>query len=503
MSLIDGLKKTEQVNFFGLLITLLLWLFVLIIVVSLEYIYKLQILKNGHSGLLAIHQDIIIAKQQQSFIDWVNKNSKEEAHSVIKTLDDIFLLFSGELISFVVNILTIIIVSILLFYINWKLSIAVSILLPAFAINYIIWKKELREHYQEYRNSGNRHLSNIVEFFQTYPLMQIYCTKEYETELIEKSFKNVIDKLIIYTILLTKQQSVSRWLQLVAPIYLIFIAYIFLHYKLASIGEIIGFWGLFALLINSITACSNVIVKLTHALDSYQKVLFEIKKAPSSIIILPKEQYIERITCIGTKYSYENYEKSVINIPEFTFIKGKWVEIIGASGCGKTTLVRALLKLIEFDDGIIKVNNIPINKIDYKWYYKRIGYVEQNGYLYSRTLEDNILLGRKYNKPRWNWVLTTASLHKLIEKFPKREKQNLGENSIKISGGERQRILIARALYHQPEWLILDEPFTGIDEEQRYEISALINSLKNNDLTVILITHDINHNIKIDQKLFL
>lgn len=72
-----------------------------------------------------------------------------------------------------------------------------------------------------------------------------------------------------------------------------------------------------------------------------------------------------------------------------------------------------------------------------------------------------------------------------------------------MSGGERQRILIARALYHQPEWLILDEPFTGIDEEQKFEISALINSLKNNDLTVILITHEINHNIKIDQKLFL
>ncbi|TFH01014.1 MAG: ATP-binding cassette domain-containing protein, partial [Calditrichales bacterium] len=128
----------------------------------------------------------------------------------------------------------------------------------------------------------------------------------------------------------------------------------------------------------------------------------------------------------------------------------------------------------------------------------RVGYVEQGGYIYTRTLQENIILGRKFDSVRWKEVIAQTRLHDVCDRLNPEGGEILGENGYRLSGGERQKILLARALYNQPQWLFMDEPFTSLDSENQAEIEEIIVNLKPN-LTLVLITHQEYYKLKIDR----
>jgi ABC-type bacteriocin/lantibiotic exporter with double-glycine peptidase domain len=169
--------------------------------------------------------------------------------------------------------------------------------------------------------------------------------------------------------------------------------------------------------------------------------------------------------------------------------QGEWVEIRGESGTGKTTLLKLILGILKSPEGKLKINKRTIEEINLSEYWNKIGYVEQDGYIYSRSLKANILLGREYHQELWEKVICTARLSNLLGSYTDGFEMLLGENGIQLSGGEKQRILIARALYHEPEWLLLDEPFSGIDTKNQWEIKKVLDSLRGK-VTVVIITHN-------------
>ena len=172
------------------------------------------------------------------------------------------------------------------------------------------------------------------------------------------------------------------------------------------------------------------------------------------------------------------------------FKKGKIYSLMGPSGSGKSTLVNIILGLLQPDSGDVTVDDISIFKDIEKWQGK-IGYVPQTIFLTDDTLRNNIAFGIReedISDQKIDIAIKLSQLGKFIETLPEKENTLVGENGARVSGGQKQRIGIARALYHNPEILIMDEATSSLDNETELEIMNDINSMHGKK-TIIIITH--------------
>ena len=179
------------------------------------------------------------------------------------------------------------------------------------------------------------------------------------------------------------------------------------------------------------------------------------------------------------------------------------IGIIGKSGVGKSTLINIFLGLLKPSSGEILVDGISVfDNLD-EW-YKIIGYVPQNIYLTDETLKRNIAFGVSDDKidiSRLKEVVKMSNIDKFILSLPKGLDTVVGERGIRLSGGQLQRIGIARALYRNPKILVLDEATSSLDIENEKDIIDTLDNLKG-EITVIIISHRVT-TTKTCDKLFL
>lgn len=180
------------------------------------------------------------------------------------------------------------------------------------------------------------------------------------------------------------------------------------------------------------------------------------------------------------------FEGINITIPLF-----KTVAFAGASGAGKSTLIDILMGLLIPSKGSLYYGETIINADNMLSYRKKVGYVPQQIYLIDDTLEANIAFGipeARIDQMQLEHVLRIAQLSEFVKDLPDELKTQVGERGIKLSGGQRQRIGIARALYNNPEILILDEATSSLDGHTEFEITNAIKGL-HGKLTIILVAH--------------
>ena len=170
------------------------------------------------------------------------------------------------------------------------------------------------------------------------------------------------------------------------------------------------------------------------------------------------------------------------------FKKGEIYAIVGPSGAGKTTLMHLLFRLWDCISGSITVDGIDIKDFDIDCLRGQISIVSQNIFLLNDTIYNNIVLGKEIADEELQHILVQAGLHEFINTLPNKLETVVGENGIKLSGGEKQRISIARALLKKNPILIFDEATSMLDNETEEKIiSILLDSFK--DTTIILIAH--------------
>ena len=170
--------------------------------------------------------------------------------------------------------------------------------------------------------------------------------------------------------------------------------------------------------------------------------------------------------------------------------KGEFVGVIGKTGSGKSTLINLLIGLLKPTEGKVEVDEFDINESLKEW-YKKIGYVPQSVYLIDDTIRKNIAFGLLEENIDDNLVkqaVEKANLNEFLYSLPNGLETIVGEKGINISGGQQQRIGIARALYRDPEILILDEATSSLDQPTEKKIIESIELLKGIK-TLIVITH--------------
>lgn len=239
----------------------------------------------------------------------------------------------------------------------------------------------------------------------------------------------------------------------------------------------------FATLSNAISNITAYVVEMRATKDIRAK----IKRESKTVSKTGTQPLVEGdISYENVGFSFEGHK--LFSNFSFTFHPGKAYAIIGESGCGKSTLIKMLLKYYDRYSGAIKVSGKDIKSISEDELYQHIGVVDQTAYLFNASLYDNITLFSGYpkeNSAEYQQLLAKFKLQKLAEQVGN---QKLGDFGEKISGGERQRINIARAMRTKKPIMIFDEPTTGLDPENSKVINQII--LNQTDIMRIVITHD-------------
>lgn len=202
--------------------------------------------------------------------------------------------------------------------------------------------------------------------------------------------------------------------------------------------------------------------------------------------------YFQSLELKGLSYSYNSRNKILTDF-NITISRGDIVGIFGESGSGKTTLLDILLGLLYVDVGKFYVNGIEFNQIRAEW-NNSISFVSQNIFLTDKTIAENITLKEKLEESdeiKLQQLLELCEMSSLLQSLPNGIDSYVGENGAFLSGGQKQRIAIVRALFQEPEVLILDEFTSALDKSTEEKVFLnIINWGKKNKITIIYVTHE-------------
>ncbi|MBV19812.1 MAG: ABC transporter [Cytophagia bacterium] len=201
---------------------------------------------------------------------------------------------------------------------------------------------------------------------------------------------------------------------------------------------------------------------------------------------------------VGFKYQDTGIEG--MHDVSFKLNSGDSLGIIGSTGSGKSTIANSILRLFDIDSGKILIDNIDIKDLDISYFRRQIGYVPQDVFLFSDTIENNILFGSvDDNFEKVKKAAENSDLIRNIESFPNKFKTKIGERGITLSGGQKQRISIARAIIKEPKILILDDCLSAVDTKTE---NIILENLKEImvEKTSIIISHRIS-SVKLAKKI--
>ena len=237
--------------------------------------------------------------------------------------------------------------------------------------------------------------------------------------------------------------------------------------------------------IKYIEPSTNILIKEFNSINnSYVKKNYHSRNSNVSL------KFQKEINLTNLSFSYPTRKEFSLSQLSMTIKKGDFIGIIGETGSGKSTLVNLLIGLLKPSEGKVEVDGMNINSNLLAW-YKKIGYVPQSVYLTDDTIRKNIAFGLRENNiddALIKQAVEKANLDKFLNTLPNGLETIVGEKGIRLSGGQQQRIGIARALYRDPEILILDEATSSLDQSTEKKIMESIHLFKRKK-TLIIITH--------------
>jgi ATP-binding cassette subfamily B protein len=272
--------------------------------------------------------------------------------------------------------------------------------------------------------------------------------------------------------------------------------------KVLSTGELIAMQFISTAIFTPLQDLGNMIILYREAdasLANFDKLMKKpIEQRPENSIEVPG---LESLEFRHVVFRHKTAGYNAIDDISFQVHRGQTVAFVGPSGSGKSTLVKLLVGLYEPNDGQIYFNNLPSTEIRYNPLRRQIGFVTQDTQLYAGSIRDNMLFVKpSATEAEINEAIAKASATGLIARASHGLNTKLGENGMKLSGGEKQRLSIARALLRQPRLLIFDEATSALDSLTEEEITNTIREISGRrEQMTILIAHRLSTVMHADQ----
>jgi len=247
-----------------------------------------------------------------------------------------------------------------------------------------------------------------------------------------------------------------------------------------QLGKIMAFMQYFTIISMGMMNVTRIFVMYTKGAASAARIDEVLKAEPDLAVIESSEEPKNdgaHIEFDNVSFSYKGVTDNLSNI-SFTLGHGETLGIIGATGSGKTTLIRLLMRLYDADSGVVRIGGRDVRTIDPSELHSMFGVVFQHDFLYADTIAENIRFGRDITEEEIEAAAKTAQAHSFISDFADGYSHELATGGTNVSGGQKQRLLLARAMAAKPSILVLDDASSALD----YKTDSLLRQAIKRDL---------------------
>jgi len=258
-----------------------------------------------------------------------------------------------------------------------------------------------------------------------------------------------------------------------------------------TIGMYIAYVGLVIWLIWPIRNLGRIIVNASSGMVSYGRLMEVVKQAREPLFegsVQPAGPVRGEIIFEDVSFMYSDGKQDVLKNVSFTVNPGQAIALLGSTGSGKSSLVNLLPRFHEYTSGRILLDGAELKDYPRAYLRRQIGIVEQEPFLFSRSIRENITygVGRDVSQEEVERAAKAAAVHDVILSFPDGYNTLVGEKGVTLSGGQKQRVTIARTLLKNPRILILDDSTSSVDTETEASIRDALNELMENRTTFII-----------------
>ena len=404
-------------------------------------------------------------------------------------------------ISLTVNVFIVLFSFTLMFIYSWKLALIMLIVIPLYAVIYIITNKLNKKQERKLMEHSANLESQLVESLNSVRTIKQFGIEDFSNMKTEVSFIGLL-KIVFKS---GKNSMFSTYsseaISKVFTVILLWVGSYFVIDNEITPGELLSFYAIIGYFMGPVASIIGANKSIQNALIAADR-LFEImdleRESTENKIELKRES-VGDIKFENIRFAYGT-RKEVFNDFSFTIPKGKLTAVIGESGSGKTTLASLLQKLYPLNTGKITINDLDINHFTYESLRTMVSAVPQQLNLFSGNIVDNIAVGDlQPDMERIVSIIQQLGLIPFIEKLPNGFNTQIGENGTLLSGGEKQRLAIARALYKNPEILVFDEATSSLDSESEQHVKTVIQELKQQGKTILIIAHRLSTVIDADK----
>jgi len=258
-----------------------------------------------------------------------------------------------------------------------------------------------------------------------------------------------------------------------------------------TVGMYIAYVGLVIWLIWPIRNLGRIIVNASSGMVSYGRLMEVVKQAREPLFegsVQPAGPVKGEIVFEDVSFMYSDGKQDVLKNVSFTVNPGQAIALLGSTGSGKSSLVNLLPRFHEYTSGRILLDGAELKDYPRAYLRRQIGIVEQEPFLFSRSIRENITygVGRDVSQEEVERAAKAAAVHDVILSFPDGYNTLVGEKGVTLSGGQKQRVTIARTLLKNPRILILDDSTSSVDTETEASIRDALNELMENRTTFII-----------------
>lgn len=461
----------------SLIVIVLIFLGVYLIVSTLQQ-YVVEVLKNKIR--YSLNKNLYQSYASRNIESFQKKDSSE----ILNKFNNEVNVVIDNFVSSKLNVFSLTISLILgsLYIANLSVEILIFLLFCAFITIFInsIFKNRLKKNQMNYLDSMKQWLCSIKNLCRCFSDIKILNLEKVFCDGLDIENKNIEQSTLKNNGFIKILTSINSFISQAMFFLTLLFGIVLIHYNRLTVGQLLGIAQASNMVIMPIVNYANLRNMIQSSKPVLQKLLDNSMCYEENEPIVFDEQ-IHHIKIKHLSYSYG--VRQILDLNNLVIDQGKKYLVIGKSGDGKSTFLDILTKQKKADG--LYVNNKDLKDVQFSTYADKFSYVNQNNDLLPFSFEQNITLGRKMSKYSLKDLVTIFNLESMFDK----ERDNLDFEHLNLSGGEKQRICLARAIYRNKKWLFLDEAFSAIDKTNSDRIHQFI--LSDPYLTVLSIEHKV------------
>ena len=387
-----------------------------------------------------------------------------------------------------------------MFYQNWKLSLMAILMIPLATIASKSLGKRMSKVTTQAQEKSGILLSYLSELFKNYKLIKIYQKEKFELERADKfinAFKNTVQKI---QIVFTRSTPIMETLTGIMIAALIYYSAILVRQGTLEINNFFSFLAAMMLAYQPVRSLATLNISLQSGLSAAKRVLpvIDQKNKINENLNFP-EIKIKNAEINFKDVSFNYLENdNVLNSINLKIKGGEVAALVGHSGAGKSTIINLIPRFYDTKNGDILIDNQSIYKVSLSSLRSKISFVSQDIYLFDDTIKSNLYYAKSdASKSELIEACKFANADEFIDKLPLKYDTIIGENVLRLSGGQNQRLSIARAILKNSPIILLDEATSSLDADTEFKIqNAIMNLVKNR--TTIIIAHRLSTIFKAD-----